>query len=67
VYTDGVTEARHAGGFYGETRLVEALSLPGRSVTALTEALLDDVLRFQSGSPRDDIAIVAISVPAEMT
>ncbi len=29
----------------------------------LTHGLLDDVLRFQGGDPRDDIAIVAVRVP----
>ena len=64
VYTDGITEGRNAeDGFFGEARLAASLSLNRGSASALTEALLDEVLRFQSGHPRDDIAIVTITVP----
>jgi sigma-B regulation protein RsbU (phosphoserine phosphatase) len=67
VYTDGVVEARAAdGAFYGEQRLVSALaSEAGRTAPDIAAALLADVLDFQNGIARDDIAIVALKVPAE--
>jgi sigma-B regulation protein RsbU (phosphoserine phosphatase) len=63
LYTDGVPEARRDGDFYGEARLVQvAMESLGRAA-GLTEALLADVLGFQGGHARDDIAIVAVRVP----
>jgi sigma-B regulation protein RsbU (phosphoserine phosphatase) len=60
-------EARAAdGAFYGEQRLVSALaSEAGRTAPDIAAALLADVLDFQNGIARDDIAIVALKVPAE--
>ncbi len=63
VHTDGVTEARRADGeFYGEERLQ-------RSATGLVrlpdpaEGLMAQVLDFQDGLARDDIAVVTVVVP----
>jgi hypothetical protein len=33
------------------------------SARAVTDAVLDDVLGFQSGHARDDIAVLALRVP----
>jgi sigma-B regulation protein RsbU (phosphoserine phosphatase) len=63
LYTDGVSEARHGAEFYGEQRIRSVLTRPASSVHDLTAALLSDVLDFQAGTPRDDIAIVAVGVP----
>jgi sigma-B regulation protein RsbU (phosphoserine phosphatase) len=64
LYTDGITEARDEhGDFYGEERLATSLAVHGRPPSSLVGEVLDEVLRFQSDRPRDDIAIVAISVP----
>lgn len=65
LFTDGVTEAREEeGGFFGEGRLREALS---STVTGSADAVADDilnsVLRFQHGMPRDDIAVVVLTNP----
>ena len=60
LYTDGVTEARAGAGFFGEGQL--AAFLAARSSAPISEvaaSLLDELLAFQSGSPQDDIAIVA--------
>lgn len=65
IYTDGVTEARHGGGFYGDVRLTELLASTAGGVTEVTETLLADVLDFQLGLARDDIAVVTIQVPTE--
>lgn len=65
LYTDGVTEGRRDGEFYGEDRLCEALAEETTDARTRVDALLEDVLEFQRGRTRDDIAIVAIRVPAD--
>jgi phosphoserine phosphatase RsbU/P len=62
MYTDGVTEGRHDGEFYGEERL-EAAVRTHRAATRPAEQILGDVLDFQDGTARDDIAVVAVRVP----
>jgi sigma-B regulation protein RsbU (phosphoserine phosphatase) len=65
AYTDGITEARDdQREFYGDHRLRALLAGPRRSASALVGTLLDEVMRFQSQQPRDDIALIAIAVPA---
>lgn len=64
IYTDGVTEARHGGSFYGDVRLTELLDSTAGGVSEVTESLLADVLEFQQGLARDDIAVVTIQVPS---
>jgi sigma-B regulation protein RsbU (phosphoserine phosphatase) len=63
LYTDGVTEARRDGEFYGEDRLCEVLAVEATDATTRVDTLLDEVLEFQRGRTRDDIAIVAVRVP----
>ena len=63
LYTDGVPEARRKGDFYGEPRLIQVAEENLGRAAALTDALLTDVLAFQGGHARDDIAIVAVRVP----
>lgn len=63
LYTDGVTEARGADGWYGEARLRDAVARHAPTAHALTDALLDEVLAFQDGLPRDDIAVLTVRVP----
>ncbi len=63
VYTDGVTEARSGGDFYGEVRLADVIATTTGGAAAVTEGLLTDVLDFQQGLARDDIAVVAVQVP----
>ena len=61
LYTDGVTDARTADGFFGDDRLVELL---GRHVEStadeLVHAVVDEVLAQQGGLAADDIAVVAV-------
>lgn len=64
LYTDGVTEARGPGGFFGEERLRQTLGRTAASASDRLGHLLDTVLDFQGGEPGDDIAIVAVGVPA---
>ena len=61
LYTDGVTEARNGGEMYGELRLREVVAKYDADDVA--DAVLADVLHFQGGSPRDDIAVVTVAVP----
>jgi len=63
MYTDGVTEGRRGSEFYGEQRLHQSIVLHSRTPLP-AEAILDQVLAFQQGRARDDIAIVAIRVPS---
>ncbi len=63
LYTDGITEARRDGEFFGEARLAEAfgrtLDLP---VGELPSALLEEALAFSRGALRDDVALLALNV-----
>ncbi len=61
--TDGVNEGRRGRELFGEERIRDILQVPGRSVCATVQALLDAALEFQDQQPRDDIAIIAISIP----
>jgi sigma-B regulation protein RsbU (phosphoserine phosphatase) len=63
LYTDGVCEARRETEFYGEDRLRALIASRADSAATTTHAVLDDVLAFQSGQPRDDIAVVVLRVP----
>jgi PAS domain S-box-containing protein len=61
LYTDGVTEERSDAGFFGDLRLDRVLAdVAGLDAAAAAERLEDEVLRFVSGPPRDDIAILLL-------
>ena len=61
LYTDGVTEARRDGSFYGEDRLAQALTRACRlPLGQLPARLFEDVLEFADGAIKDDAAILAI-------
>jgi PAS domain S-box-containing protein len=64
LYTDGVTEARSPdGGFFGEGRLRRLLSsCVGCDAETFARRIKDDVLDFQEGSPRDDLAVLVLRV-----
>ena len=64
LHTDGVTDARHGGQTYGEDRLMRLLHGNTEDVDQLVRRILGDVLRFQGDAARDDIALVALHVPA---
>jgi hypothetical protein len=61
LYTDGVTEARGPGGFFGTERIV---SLLGRSthvdVGNLAHEILKEVTDYASAALDDDVAILAL-------
>lgn len=62
-YTDGLVEGRQGDEFFGETRLEEALvAHRGRPAAELTQAVVDEIVGFQHGRPRDDMAAVLVGV-----
>lgn len=63
LFTDGVTEARTNGDLYGDARLVRRLRGGGSTAEAVVATILDDVLSYQEGQARDDIALVAVGAP----
>lgn len=63
LYTDGVSEARGERGWYGEEGVRGALQAAAAGDADLAGSVLDDALRFQAGSPRDDIVVVGVRVP----
>jgi sigma-B regulation protein RsbU (phosphoserine phosphatase) len=71
LHTDGVTEAQRGAEFFGEARLAElvnrCVAVPRRGNLAedMVAGVLDEVLTFQSGVARDDIAVLAIAVPVD--
>ncbi len=63
VLTDGVTDERRDADEFGETRLHEALSeLTGADAQRIADGVVDAVVGFRTGQPKDDIAILAIKV-----
>lgn len=64
LYTDGVTEARHASKFFGEGRVRRVLR---RSATPdeTVDLLLEAVQRFSAGPLRDDAAALVVKLTGE--
>jgi hypothetical protein len=61
LYTDGLTEARQNGDFFGEHRLLERVqSLVPLSPRELTQSLCSEALAFSGGRLGDDLAILAV-------
>jgi sigma-B regulation protein RsbU (phosphoserine phosphatase) len=64
LYTDGVSEARQTGSFFGETGVAAvAGACAGRPAQAVADAVVAAALDFQHGPARDDIAVVVVKVP----
>lgn len=63
LFTDGVIEARRGKEFFGEERLrISLQALRDRTAGEIAGCLASEVVDFQEGLPRDDIAIVALKV-----
>jgi PAS domain S-box-containing protein len=61
MYTDGVTEQRHAGELFGDRRLLAvAEGLAGSDAQSLTRGIMEAVSSFRPGPATDDIAILAL-------
>lgn len=65
AFTDGVTEGRRGEEFFGDDGLREAVVNHAGSANSLAAGVLADVLAFQSGNARDDIAVVVVGVPRD--
>jgi sigma-B regulation protein RsbU (phosphoserine phosphatase) len=66
-FTDGVTEARRGDDFFGEERLRALLVRKlDDDADSVARYIVDEVVRFQSNEPRDDIAVVIIKVPSRL-
>jgi sigma-B regulation protein RsbU (phosphoserine phosphatase) len=66
LHTDGVTDAADPADprrLYGQERLMRLLHEDGDDPASLVDRILRDVLGFQRGIARDDIALVALRVP----
>lgn len=64
LYTDGVTEARRDGQFFDEARLIRSVAgLDGATAQEMADALMAEVIDFQRGDARDDVAVVVMRVP----
>jgi sigma-B regulation protein RsbU (phosphoserine phosphatase) len=63
LYTDGVTDERRDADEFGEARLHETLSeLTGAGAQRIADGVVEAVVGFRTGQPKDDIAILAIQV-----
>ncbi|MEV8531286.1 PP2C family protein-serine/threonine phosphatase [Streptomyces sp. NPDC051211] len=64
LHTDGVTEARDAAGYFYPLRgRVPVVCLPGDPPAAVVAAVWRDLEAFTGGGPRDDVAVLVLSVP----
>lgn len=61
AYTDGVTEARRSGDFFGEDGLDRLIAdRLGASGSIDADEITDAAVEFQDGHPQDDIAAVVV-------
>lgn len=61
LYTDGLSEARCDGAWFGDDRLAEVMgTTAGRSARELAAAIEEAVRAFQPGPLRDDLAVVVL-------
>jgi serine phosphatase RsbU (regulator of sigma subunit) len=66
LYTDGLTEARRDGEFFGEERLFSVLASANAPTAAETvESVMAEVMSFAGDKLRDDLAILCVRLPAE--
>jgi sigma-B regulation protein RsbU (phosphoserine phosphatase) len=63
-YTDGVTEARCGSDFFDDDRLAAVLhDIGGAGAQEIARRVVDVVVAFQNGQPRDDIAVLVVKAP----
>jgi sigma-B regulation protein RsbU (phosphoserine phosphatase) len=61
LYTDGVIEARRGREFFGPEGLLPLVAATRHDPGAITTAVVEAVLDFQSGDARDDIAVLTLA------
>lgn len=65
-FTDGVTDGRRGSEYYGDERLLRLLAAAaGESASVIADTIVDDVVTFQDGVARDDIAVLVLKRPAQ--
>lgn len=65
LYTDGVTEARRGDTFLDEEGLEEIIRRSASlDAQGIADAIVASVVEFQFDTPRDDIAVLVLKVPA---
>jgi serine phosphatase RsbU (regulator of sigma subunit) len=63
LYTDGVTEARHNGDQFGQTRLAQIVqTLKGQGPSEVVAAVTTEVQRFADTRLADDLCVVAARI-----
>jgi sigma-B regulation protein RsbU (phosphoserine phosphatase) len=65
LFTDGVIEGRRGQALYGEARLHETIRRVGPRPNELVTEVVREVLDFQDGNLRDDVALIAFGVPRD--
>lgn len=65
TYTDGLPDGRRHGEFFGERRLREELArLRGHPLVEIPHTVVERIVDFQGGNPRDDMAAVIVGPQA---
>lgn len=65
LYTDGVTDERRGDEEFGEGRLRRLLAtLAGATAEHIADAIERAVVRFRTGDPKDDVAVLVLRVPS---
>ena len=63
LYTDGVTEARHDGDQFGQSRLAQIVqALKGQGPTEVVAAVTTEVQRFSATGLADDLCVVGARI-----
>ena len=61
LYTDGITEARRNGDFYGEKRLVNFVNTV-KNEKRIPNKILNEINTFSEGNLADDVAILTLKI-----
>ncbi|MGH7724193.1 MAG: PP2C family protein-serine/threonine phosphatase [Candidatus Eiseniibacteriota bacterium] len=64
VYTDGIVEARKDDNEFGIEGLLEVLTGASREPAPLVARIVERVLAFADGGPRDDLTVLCLRGPA---
>lgn len=66
LFTDGLIEARRGRDFFGEQGVAGALEGHDcRDAQAVVDRLVSSVTQFAGGRLQDDLAVIAVRIPAE--